>query len=212
MKNVKMTQKKINGLKTRAKIYNTATALFIEKGFDEVTVDEIVAQTGTSKGAFYNHFKSKNDIIIELFKEVDDYYLQSQSELAKYSSAREKLYAFAKVVGDLDAIKKPRVDLLKISYCTQVKFSNSEEPFLIQKSRPVYTLLREIIEEGQNNGEFTKELSSEYITDMFARCIRAAIFDWCLHDGKFNLPEDIEKFFATIFFSGILIKTNDPGN
>lgn len=40
-----------------------AIKLFGEKGFDQPSVDEIVAETGVAKGTFYLYFKSKSDII-----------------------------------------------------------------------------------------------------------------------------------------------------
>ncbi len=208
MATVKMTPRKIKGLQTKRKIYNAAITLFLEKGFDEVTVDEIVSYTGTSKGAFYNHFKSKNDILIEKVKEFDSYYLGIQKELPQYGTVREKLHAFVKAVGEIPEIKGYRVDLMRIVYCTQIKYSGSEEPFLLQKERPAYRVLREIIEEGQKNGEITNKLSTDYIIEMFARCIRAAVVDWCLYNGEFDFSENLQKFFSSIFSFGIFTNRN----
>jgi AcrR family transcriptional regulator len=52
--------------KTKFKILAVAFNLFLQKSFKEVTMQEIVAKTGLSKGAFYHYFKSKD----ELFSEV----------------------------------------------------------------------------------------------------------------------------------------------
>lgn len=50
-----------------------ASKLFLEKCYKEVTMQEIVKVTGLSKGAFYHHFKSKE----ELFLEVIVFFFQS---------------------------------------------------------------------------------------------------------------------------------------
>ncbi|RRN70054.1 TetR/AcrR family transcriptional regulator [Peribacillus simplex] len=50
--------------------------LFSEKGYDKVTVDEIVKKSGTSKGSFYQHFSSKSDIFLVGFTEVHEYYCE----------------------------------------------------------------------------------------------------------------------------------------
>lgn len=48
---------------TEARILDTATKLF-EKGWEETTVQDIVDELGDiTRGAFYHHFKSKDDII-----------------------------------------------------------------------------------------------------------------------------------------------------
>ena len=47
---------------TRKRIYQTALKLFEKKGFNNVSVDEIVRKSKSSKGAFYGHFSSKYEI------------------------------------------------------------------------------------------------------------------------------------------------------
>jgi TetR/AcrR family transcriptional repressor of nem operon len=41
---------------TRDQILTTAFKLFFEKGYKEVTMSELVKETGLSKGAFYHYF------------------------------------------------------------------------------------------------------------------------------------------------------------
>ena len=47
---------------TIRKILDTAERLFIEKGYDHASLQEIIDETGLSKGAIYHHFTSKEDI------------------------------------------------------------------------------------------------------------------------------------------------------
>ena len=47
---------------TVRKILDTAERLFIEKGYDKTSLQNIIDATGLSKGAIYHHFTSKEDI------------------------------------------------------------------------------------------------------------------------------------------------------
>lgn len=47
---------------TIRRILDTAERLFIEKGYDHASLQEIIDETGLSKGAIYHHFASKEDI------------------------------------------------------------------------------------------------------------------------------------------------------
>jgi AcrR family transcriptional regulator len=49
----------------RDAIWGIAIDLFAEKGFDETTLDDIVAAAGTSRRTFFRHFESKRDLIAQ---------------------------------------------------------------------------------------------------------------------------------------------------
>lgn len=55
----------------RARIGHAALSLFRESGFDVVSVDQIVAKAGVSKGAFFNFFPTKADALLVYFHELD---------------------------------------------------------------------------------------------------------------------------------------------
>ena len=50
---------------TRTAIVEAAAKLQREKGLSNVSIDEIVAEAGVSKGSFYTYFKRKEDIAVE---------------------------------------------------------------------------------------------------------------------------------------------------
>lgn len=51
---------------TRQRIVEAAIEVFAEKGYHDAGVDDIVRRSGTSKGAFYFHFPSKEEIFFAL--------------------------------------------------------------------------------------------------------------------------------------------------
>jgi len=50
-------------MELKTKIVNSAFDLFAEKGYEKTTVSEIIKMAGSSKGGFYHHFKSKEEIL-----------------------------------------------------------------------------------------------------------------------------------------------------
>jgi len=50
----------------RARIVNRARELFTRRGFTEVSIDEIMAAAGLTRGGFYNHFKTKEELYTEI--------------------------------------------------------------------------------------------------------------------------------------------------
>lgn len=55
---------------TRAKLVRASLNVFVEKGIDGATVDDLVKAAGFTRGAFYSSFSSKEEVFIALFDEV----------------------------------------------------------------------------------------------------------------------------------------------
>ena len=64
-----MTKRQEIAQETRHKIYTTACSLIEEKGFANVSVEDITHACGVAKGTFYVYFKRKEEIIFECCKE-----------------------------------------------------------------------------------------------------------------------------------------------
>lgn len=58
---------------TRERIVAAAFELFLHHGYDGTGVNQILEKSGLSKGAFYHHFKSKNEIYTEV---ITDFFLK----------------------------------------------------------------------------------------------------------------------------------------
>jgi AcrR family transcriptional regulator len=56
------------GKQTRSSILAAAALAFAEQGYDATGVAEICRQADVSKGAFYHHFSSKQDLFLELLE------------------------------------------------------------------------------------------------------------------------------------------------
>ncbi|GAB3660771.1 TetR/AcrR family transcriptional regulator [Glycomyces tarimensis] len=56
----------------QSQIAEAAEALFIAKGFEETTVDEIAAAVGMSQRSFFRYFASKDDIVLDHLVRLGD--------------------------------------------------------------------------------------------------------------------------------------------
>ena len=51
-----------DGTATRARILDAAQALVLEQGFGGTSVDAVIESAGTTKGGFFHHFRSKQEL------------------------------------------------------------------------------------------------------------------------------------------------------
>ncbi|HVW07472.1 MAG TPA: TetR/AcrR family transcriptional regulator [Bryobacteraceae bacterium] len=61
----------------RQAIWDAATDLFAEKGYDETTVDDIALKAGVSRRSFFRYFSSKNDLMAQGIDTYADYLTQA---------------------------------------------------------------------------------------------------------------------------------------
>ena len=79
----------------KAQIYQAALVCFSRKGYHQTTMDDIVAESGLSKGSLYWYFKSKKELFLSLFQEVMGQLGQAWEAIAanQEASATDKLLA-----------------------------------------------------------------------------------------------------------------------
>src|SRR3954451_9231355 len=58
--------------RTRKAISETAIALFLERGYDEVSVAEIAAAAEVSKRTLFAYFPTKDDLVLHRFADHED--------------------------------------------------------------------------------------------------------------------------------------------
>jgi AcrR family transcriptional regulator len=63
--------------KTRKKLISAAIALFSKKGIDRPSLDEICAEAGVTRGAFYVHFEDRDALLATVMDEVGSRFLEA---------------------------------------------------------------------------------------------------------------------------------------
>lgn len=56
---------------TRARIVEAARTLFREQGYEAVSTSNVLRAAGVSRGGFYHHFESKEQLLVEVFGAVE---------------------------------------------------------------------------------------------------------------------------------------------
>ena len=82
---------KRNSRNTRGRIISAAWKLFYEQGYDGTTVEDIVFESGTSKGSFYHYFDGKDALMGTLAYVFDEKYEDLMPTLDPEKGAIETL-------------------------------------------------------------------------------------------------------------------------
>ncbi len=114
-----------DGSATKEKILDTAMGLVLNNGFTGMSIDRLITDASITKGAFFYHFKSKDDLARALIKkhlDHDNEILEGWMARAEKFS-RDPLQQFLIFIGFFvefgDGLKEPYSGCLLASYCYQ---------------------------------------------------------------------------------------------
>ncbi len=185
-----MTKK--NGRNTKGKIIVAAWKLFYEQGYENTTIEEIIEESGTSKGSFYHYFAGKDALLSSLSYMFDEKYEELMGEMAPDMHSFDKLMYLNRELFLL-VENSISIELLAKLYSSQL--TTKGEKHLLDHNRVYYKVLRAIFAEGQKKGEITEELSTGELVKVYALCERALLYDWCLANGDYSLTRYAERMF-----------------
>lgn len=193
---------KKNSRNTRGRIIEAAWKLFYRYGYDDTTVDEIIRESGTSRGSFYHYFEGKDALLSSLSYLFDEKYEELMDELDPNMDSFDQLMFLNR---ELFAMIENSVslDLLARLYSSQLVTKGDKH--LLEHNRTYYKLLRQIIQTGQQKGELRQDITVNEMVRVYALCERAFIYDWCLSNGDYSLLQ-YGKTMLPMFFAGFRVK------
>ena len=177
---------KKNTRNTKSRIVSAAWKLFYENGYDDTTVEEIVEESGTSKGSFYHYFSGKDALLSSLSDLFDDKYQELIPTLDPEMDSFEQLMYLNREMFLMidDSIS---LDLTARLYASQL--ITTGEKHLLDRKRTYYRLLRQIVSQGQEREELTDTRTVSEIVKAYAMFERGLMYDWCLSGGEYSLVQ-----------------------
>lgn len=152
---------------TRQNILQKAFELIYTNGYQTTSVDEIIATTQVTKGAFYYHFKTKDEMGLAII-----------NERMKPTFKNTFIEPFQSDVNPLDTIYNLMYHLLmenedlKVEYgCPASNFTQEMAPWNIEFTKALNELTLEwesaminAIEKGKENGKIRSDINAKEIT------------------------------------------------
>lgn len=175
------TSRQMQALATKQKIFSCAVSLFAQKTYENVTVQDICSEAEVSVGAFYHHFKSKENILDEGYRLFDQRSEEAWNSGHPDSPLEAIQFLISVQARSMEGMGPPAV----LQY-----FKNQlscSEKYILNPDRFFYKAIRQSVEDGIAAGLLAGD--STEITEDILGITRGMIYDWCLHAGTYHLPE-----------------------
>lgn len=194
-----MNNRQKAAMETRAKLLTTGQKMIAERGFANVSIDDIVKACGVARGTFYTYFKNKQDLIQAISRDPFD---DLEQEIDKMSGGIDKkLQYYAK--GFIDKIKKRGLRI------TQQWVKNVINPDEVpddkdgQKLNYDLQALTRILGNAVKNGELKEDAPIETISLLITSELYGIMTCWCMSNGTLDTDKLLNDY-CTLQLSSLI--------
>ncbi len=172
---------------TRSGIYSAAMKLFLRRGFEAITIDDICAAANVARGTFFLHFPAKESLLAEYGDRAN----QDLAALLKdqRGSATSALRLALKTLAERAARQPQAISMLVHEVVTR--------PFLIveheEQTRTFVQLLGAVIRRGQARGEFRQRVEPLIAAVALASAFFALVYEWSRRGGELDIEGAISQ-------------------
>jgi TetR/AcrR family transcriptional repressor of nem operon len=165
--------------KSRDKILESAQKLFHLYGFQQTSIDEILNDSGVTKSNFYYHFKSKEQLGLEI---LDRRIQQYETDVLSRTLENNSLTPSQKIDNFYSKVKTFHTDLGCAKGCPfgnlAIEMSGINENFrtrLADFFNRWQKSIQDCIEEGISSGEFNSDISPHVMSQLILSHLEGAI-------------------------------------
>lgn len=190
------TTRQTRAMETKQKIMKAAKILISEKGFENISIDEIARAAGVSTGSFYTYFKRKEDVVEEL-NQTDFYRLAEIANGMKDRDILERLRYYCSEF--LKGIEDTGIEI-----CRQWTRNNMSPVYMlpigeeITKYQYDFRAMQSMLAEGVRRGELTDDLPVDDLALVFNAELYGLMIAWCMTDGNMKGSEKTDMFCDTV--------------
>ncbi len=197
--------KKLQSQQTVARILEAAASLFVSHGFHGTSISAIAEATGLTKGALYNHFAGKNDLLLALIKKFETKFLDEliHEVTGTPGTAWDQLQRFVSFASEFAGQNQELCLLLTI---VSAEFSGAGHHEFDSELRRLYAkydrFLSRVVEKGKNEGVFDSNLDTLTVAHVIIAFHDGVLLQW-QRSQEFMDGPDFVRTFRQLLFHGI---------
>jgi len=160
----------------RRQILDAAIRVFARQGFHATRVSDIADEAGVAYGLVYHYFRSKDEVLNELFVERWSLLLSAIDEADRTGETpRAKLAAVASFIVDS---YRHDPELMQVIIVEVTRAANSFGRTHLPEIRRAYQSIAKIVEDGQKEGAFRRDVAPLFASMSFYGAIEQLLSGW----------------------------------
>jgi AcrR family transcriptional regulator len=187
---------------TRIRLFRCALQLFAERGFPNVTVEDITEAADVGKGTFFNYFETK-DHVLGVMAEIQ---LGKVGEAASRAArGKQTIHSVLHWLALRLAEEPGRSPSLARAMISSFLASESVRAIIERKMTVGHQSIAELVATGQERGEITPRLNKEKVATQLMQSVMGTILFWSLHGEpalETWIEDSFQHFWRAIAVSG----------
>jgi AcrR family transcriptional regulator len=178
----------------RRQILDAAVRVFARQGFHATRVSDIADEAGVAYGLVYHYFKSKDEVLNELFAERWSLLLAAIEETDRAGGPhRARLAAVASFI--IDSYRHDP-ELMKVIIVEVTRAANSFGRTHLPEIRGAYQSIAKIVADGQEAGAFRRDIDPMFASMAFYGAVEQLLSGWIFDvipttDADFDQAKDL---------------------
>ena len=184
-------RRKEQAQQTEQAILQAALELARANSFDKISVRDICQRAGITTGAFYHHFRSKEDLLSRGFAPLDRYMEQA---LAGHESDSPPVRLRLILSTYAAFIDQQGWELAARYY--QRRLDAPDDASSMDPTRYTLRAMLDCLRQAEAEGLLLPGYAPEWTADFCFRHFRGVVIDWILHRGSYPLWPKLEQDYT----------------
>lgn len=169
----------------RQRILRAAIDVFASKGFFAARMTDVAHKAQVADGTLYLYFEGKEHLLVSIFDDVLSRFIERlRHELANLEDPAQKLRLMIRLHLETLGRDRPLAHVLQVETRHSRRFMS-----LFSRGRlgEYLSMLRDIVEEGQEVGRFRRDVSPALATNIIFGAVDELVTNWLLMDEPGDL-------------------------
>jgi TetR/AcrR family transcriptional regulator, fatty acid metabolism regulator protein len=181
-------------------IIDAAVRVFARNGFYNSRVSDIAREAGIASGTIYLYFKTKDEILVTLFREKMAAFVSAlRSEISREKDPEAKIRRLVRLHFEVLEASPDMAEVVQVELRQGQKFFRGASAHEISA---YFDLIGSILHEGVAGGVFRRDLPVKIATKMLFGAMDQMTTSWVLGKRGYRLADAAEPV-ANIFLKGV---------
>ncbi len=178
----------------KKRLYMTALHLFLQRGYESTTVQEITDLADVAKATFFNYFPTKEHVLAAFHNEMTQEILEELHRLKPRRTEWAILSAMDLFANWAERNRAMGKIIVRTIFSSDVLMQTDQD-----NEMRLFGWFRSQISKGISKGELQRDLNPDVFCSLILGTLSSSVQEWIMRDQKFGLKQTLTEKIQFLF-------------